>query len=93
MILLAQTCLRLTLLLQVALLRLRLSQLVDYRSLAKLLKKLNDILDWKEMNLVLKDVDFSGMISLELVNPSYWEEGLVEVTRLGLEKMESVLNK
>lgn len=50
------------------------------------------ILDLKRMISMLKDVDYSGVISLELFNPSYWEEDPTEVARIGLEKMQSVIS-
>ena len=38
------------------------------------------------MIAILKDADYSGVISLELFNPSYWEQDPAEVARIGLEK-------
>ena len=49
------------------------------------------ILDLKRMISILKDADYSGVISLELFNPSYWEEDPEEVARIGLEKMQVVV--
>lgn len=49
------------------------------------------ILDLKRMISILKDADYSGVISLELFNPSYWEENPEEVARIGLEKMKTVI--
>ena len=49
------------------------------------------ILDLKRMISILKDVDYSGVISLELFNPSYWEEDPAEVARIGLEKMRAIV--
>ena len=49
------------------------------------------ILDLKQMISILKEADYSGVISLELFNPSYWEENPEEVARIGLEKMKAVL--
>ena len=39
------------------------------------------ILDLKAMIDVLKEADYQGVISLELFNPSYWEEDPREVAR------------
>lgn len=50
------------------------------------------ILDLKQMIALLKDADYAGVISLELFNPSYWEQDPKEVARIGLEKMEAVLS-
>ncbi len=49
------------------------------------------ILDLKRMISILKDADYSGDFSLELFNPSYWEEDPGEVARIGLEKMHAFL--
>ncbi len=49
-------------------------------------------LDLKQMISILKDADYSGVISLELFNPSYWEEDPAEVARIGLEKMKVVIS-
>ena len=49
------------------------------------------ILDLGRMISILKDADYSGVISLELFNPSYWEQDPVEVARIGLEKMQALL--
>ena len=50
------------------------------------------ILDLGQMISILKGAGYTGVISLELFNPSYWEQDPVEVARLGLEKMEVVLS-
>jgi sugar phosphate isomerase/epimerase len=50
------------------------------------------ILDLKRMISILQDADYSGVISLELFNPSYWEQDPAEVARIGLEKMQAVLD-
>ena len=49
------------------------------------------ILDLGKMIAILKDAGYAGVISLELFNPSYWEQDPIEVARIGLEKMKSVL--
>lgn len=49
------------------------------------------ILDLKGMINVLKEADYQGVISLELFNPSYWEEDPREVARIGLEKMQAAI--
>ena len=49
------------------------------------------ILDLKAMIAILEEVDYQGVISLELFNPSYWEEDPREVARLGLEKMRAAI--
>ena len=51
----------------------------------------DDILDFGQMISILEDAGYAGVISLELFNPSYWEEDPAEVARIGLEKMKSVL--
>ncbi len=50
------------------------------------------ILDLGQMISTLKDTGYEGIISLELFNPSYWEQDPVEVARIGLEKMQAVLD-
>ncbi|MCY4404485.1 MAG: hypothetical protein OXD54_18120 [Candidatus Poribacteria bacterium] len=37
------------------------------------------------------DADYSGVISLELFNPSYWEEDPEEAAKIGLEKMRAIV--
>ena len=37
-------------------------------------------------------VGYTGVISLELFNPSYWEQDPAEVARIGLEKMQAVID-
>ena len=49
------------------------------------------ILDLGQMISILEDAGYAGVISLELFNPSYWEQDPAEVARIGLEKMKSVL--
>ena len=49
------------------------------------------ILDLGQMIAILKDAGYAGVISLELFNPSYWEEDPAEVARIGLEKMQATL--
>ena len=49
------------------------------------------ILDLKGMIAILKEVDYQGVISLELFNPNYWEEDPREVARIGLEKMKEAI--
>ena len=49
------------------------------------------ILDLKAMIAILKEAGYQGVISLELFNPSYWEEDPREVARIGLEKMKSAI--
>jgi sugar phosphate isomerase/epimerase len=41
---------------------------------------------------ILKDAGYTGVISLELFNPNYWEQDPAEVAQIGLEKMKSVLS-
>jgi sugar phosphate isomerase/epimerase len=41
----------------------------------------------------LRSIGFSGVFSLELFNPEYWQRDALEVARLGLEKMRSVVVK
>jgi sugar phosphate isomerase/epimerase len=50
------------------------------------------ILDLGKMISILKDAGYAGVISLELFNPNYWEEDPAEVARIGLEKMQAVLD-
>ena len=42
---------------------------------------------------IVKDAGYEGVISLELFNPSYWEQDPAEIARIGLEKMQAVLDK
>jgi sugar phosphate isomerase/epimerase len=49
------------------------------------------ILPLSEMVQNLRDVGYSGHISLELFNPKYWEQNPKKVVREGLDKMEAVL--
>ena len=49
------------------------------------------ILDLKRMISILRDADYTGVISLELFNPSYWAEDPAEVARIGLEKMQAIV--
>ena len=49
------------------------------------------ILDLGQMISILKEAGYAGVISLELFNPNYWEQAPAEVTRIGLEKMQAVL--
>ncbi|MXV78479.1 sugar phosphate isomerase/epimerase [Candidatus Poribacteria bacterium] len=50
------------------------------------------ILDLKRMITILQDANYKGVISLELFNPSYWEEDPAKVARIGLEKMKSAID-
>ena len=50
------------------------------------------ILDLGQMISILKDADYTGVISLELFNPSYWEQDPAEIARIGLEKMQALLD-
>ena len=49
------------------------------------------ILDLGQSISILKDANYTSAISLELFNPSYWEEDTAEVARIELEKMQTVL--
>ena len=49
------------------------------------------ILDLGQMIAILKDAGYTGVISLELFNPNYWEQDPAEVARIGLEKMQAVI--
>ena len=49
------------------------------------------ILDLGRMIAILKGAGYTGVISLELFNPNYWEQDPAEVARIGLEKMQAVL--
>lgn len=44
-----------------------------------------------EMLEILKAADYQGVISLELFNPTYWEQDPLEVARIGLEKTKAAL--
>ncbi len=50
------------------------------------------ILDLRRMISILQDADYRGVISLELFNPTYWEQDAAEVARIGLEKMQAVID-
>jgi 2-keto-myo-inositol isomerase len=41
----------------------------------------------------LRSIGFAGVFSLELFNPEYWQRDALEVARIGLEKMRSVVAK
>ena len=45
-----------------------------------------------EMLKIIRESGYKGVISLELFNPSYWEQAPKEVARIGLEKTKAVLN-
>ncbi|NOZ19907.1 MAG: sugar phosphate isomerase/epimerase [Planctomycetes bacterium] len=49
------------------------------------------VLDLADMIRRLKQKRYSGAISLELFNPTYWEQDPKEVCRVGLEKMRAVV--
>ena len=49
------------------------------------------ILDLQQMIGILKEAEYHGVISLELFNPSYWEQDAREVARIGLDKTRSVV--
>jgi 2-keto-myo-inositol isomerase len=40
---------------------------------------------------IVKESGYRGVISLELFNPTYWQQDLEEVARVGLEKMKAAL--
>ena len=42
---------------------------------------------------IVKDAGYTGVISLELFNPNYWEQDPAEVARIGLEKMQAVIDR
>ncbi len=50
------------------------------------------ILDLGRMITILKDAGYEGVISLELFNPNYWAQDPTEVARIGLEKMQAILD-
>ena len=49
------------------------------------------ILDLGQMISILNDAGYTGVISLELFNPTYWEQDPAEVARIGLEKMRTTI--
>ena len=49
------------------------------------------ILDLGQMIAIVRDAGYSGVISLELFNPNYWEQDPAEVARIGLEKMQAAI--
>ena len=49
------------------------------------------ILDLGQMISIVTDAGYTGVISLELFNPSYWEQDPAEVARIGLEKMQAAI--
>ena len=49
------------------------------------------ILDLEKMISILGSSGYTGVISLELFNPNYWEQDPLEVAKIGLEKMKSVV--
>ncbi|MFL5245338.1 MAG: sugar phosphate isomerase/epimerase family protein [Gemmataceae bacterium] len=42
---------------------------------------------------ILRDIDFSGVLSLELFNRDYWKMNAQEVAKTGLEKMQRVVKE
>ena len=44
------------------------------------------------MIIILKDIGHTRVILLELFSPNYWKQDPAEVARIGLEKMQAVLN-
>jgi len=40
---------------------------------------------------ILRSSGYNGVISLELFNPSYWKQDPLEVAKIGLDKMKSVV--
>jgi len=49
------------------------------------------ILDLGQMIAMLKAAGYTGVISLELFNPNYWAQAPAEVARIGLEKMQAIV--
>jgi len=50
------------------------------------------ILPLSEMVQILRDVGYSGHISLELFNPKYWAQNPKKVVHEGLDKMKAILD-
>ena len=44
---------------------------------------------WPQIVTSLKNIGYTGMLSLELFNPNYWEKGSVEVATEGLSKLKA----
>ncbi|MGC8668484.1 MAG: sugar phosphate isomerase/epimerase family protein [Chthonomonadales bacterium] len=44
----------------------------------------------KELFAILRAIGFSGALSLELFNPTYWKQDALTVARVGLQKLKSV---
>ena len=44
---------------------------------------------WPQIVTSLKNIGYTGMLSLELFNPNYWEKGSVEVAAEGLSKLKA----
>ena len=49
------------------------------------------ILDLRQMISILRSSGYNGVISLELFNPIYWKQDPLEVAKIGLDKMKSVV--
>ena len=49
------------------------------------------ILELGQMISILRSSGYSGVISLELFNPNYWEQDPLEVAKIGLDKMKAVV--
>jgi sugar phosphate isomerase/epimerase len=41
---------------------------------------------------ILKEIGYEGTVSLELFNPSLWEQDPADVLKVGLERMRELLN-
>jgi sugar phosphate isomerase/epimerase len=49
------------------------------------------IAPWKMILRTLRDIDYRGMLSLELFNREYWKQDASTVARTGLEKMRAIV--
>ncbi|SVC97226.1 uncharacterized protein METZ01_LOCUS350080, partial [marine metagenome] len=51
------------------------------------------IAPWDRISDDLKKLNYQGMLSLELFNPSYWAEGPTAVAQKGIEKLKACIER
>ena len=51
------------------------------------------IAPWDQIAVDLKKLNYQGMLSLELFNPSYWAEGPIAVAQKGIEKLKACIER
>ena len=48
------------------------------------------VIDREALTTILREIGFTGVLSLELFNPTYWKQDPLTVAKTGLEKMKRV---